>query len=78
MRMIRDYYLIEPKDSLDEIKYLINLGCMVLGYFKIGKFAFTNLFLISYSRFGAPIENIEFKKYRDNDFDGYDYYYVKW
>lgn len=78
MRIIRDYYLIEPKDSLDEIKYLINLRCMVLGYFKIRRFAFTNLFLISYSRFGAQIENIEFKKYRGDDFDGYDYYYVKW
>ena len=78
MRIIKDYYLIEPKDSLEEIKYFMNLGCKVLGYFKIGSFAFTNLFLITYSRFGAPIENIKFKKYRDDDFDEYDYYYVKW
>ena len=78
MRIIKDYYLIEPKDSLEEIKYFMDLGCKVLGYFKIGSFAFTNLFLITYSRFGAPIENIKFKKYRDDDFDEYDYYYVKW
>lgn len=78
MRIINDYYLIEPKDSLDEIKYFINLGCKVLGYFKIGKFAFTNLFLISYSRFGAPIDTLNFKKYRDDDINEYSFYYVKW
>lgn len=77
MKIIRDYYLIEPGDSLDEIKYLINLGCKILGYFQIGNLIFPHLFLITYSRFGAPIENIKFKKYKNNDFD-FDYYYVKW
>lgn len=61
--MIRDYYLIEPKDSLDEIKYLINIECRVLGYFKIGNLIFPHLFLISYSRFGAPIQKLKFEQY---------------
>lgn len=79
MKTIDDkYYLIEPGDTVDEIKYLINLGCKVLGYFKIGRFAFTNLFLITYSRFGAPIKELSFKRYKGEDFDDYDYYYVKW
>lgn len=77
MKIIKDYYLIEPKDSLDEIKYLMNLGCRVLGYFKIGKFIFPNLFLLTYSRFGAPIQGLKFEKYSKNDFE-YDYYYVRW
>ena len=77
MRIINDYYLIEPGDSLEEIKYLINLGCKVLGYFRIGNLIFPNLFLLTYSRFGAQIQGLTFKKYLKNDFE-YDYYYVKW
>ena len=77
MRIISDYYLIEPKDSLDEIKYLINLGCKVLGYFKIGKRPSPMLFNIKYSRFGKEIDKITFCEYNKNNFDA-QYYYLKW
>lgn len=77
MKIINDYYLIEPKDSLDEIKYLINIGCKVLGYFKIGKLRSPMLFNIKYSRFGAEIDKITFCEYNKNNFDA-QYYYVKW
>lgn len=77
MKTIKDYYLIEPGDSLEEIKYLINLGCKVLGCFKIGKLIFPDLFLLTYSRFGASIQGLKFEKYSKNIFE-YSYYYVKW
>lgn len=77
MKIIKDYYLIEPGDSLDEIKYLINIGCKVLGYFKIGKLLFPMLFNLKYSRFGAEIDKIAFCEYNKNNFDA-QYYYLKW
>ena len=77
MKIIKDYYLIEPGDSLDEIKYLINIGCKVFGYFKIGKRIFPMLFNLKYSRFGAEIDKITFCEYNKNNFDA-QYYYLKW
>ena len=77
MKIINDYYLIEPNDSLDEIKYLINIGCKVLGYFKIGKLIFPKLFNLKYSRFGAEIDKITFCEYNKNNFDAQNYY-LKW
>jgi hypothetical protein len=77
MRIINGYYLIEPGDSLDEIKYLMNIGCKVLGCFKIGKLILPDLFLLTYSKFGASIQELKFEKHSKNSFD-YSYYYVKW
>lgn len=77
MKVINKYYIIEPGDSLDEIKYLINIGCCVLGYFKIGKLPSPMLFNLKYSRFGAEIDKIIFCKYNKNNFDA-QYYYLKW
>ena len=64
MRIINDYYLIEPNDSLNQIKYLIDLGCKVVGCIKVG--CNMKLFLIFYSWRGTPIENVEFCKYIGN------------
>ena len=75
MRIINDYYLIEPGDLLDKIKYLIDLGCKVVGYINVGYNP--KLFLIFYNRFGTPIEDVKFYKYI-GDINIYGNYYVKW
>lgn len=75
MKIINDYYLIEPNDYLDQIKYLIDLGCKVVGCIKVGYNM--KLFLIFYNRFGTPIEDVKFYKYI-GDINIYGNYYIKW
>ena len=75
MKIIKDYYLIEPGDSLEEIKYLMNLGCKVVGFIKVGYTL--KSFLIFYNRFGTPIEIVKFYKCIC-DINIYGNYYVKW
>lgn len=78
MRIINDYYVIGPEDSLEEIKYLMNLGCKVLGYFRAGIHGIRLYYLI-YNRFGEKIEKLKFKEYNKTFFGKCNsYFYVKW
>lgn len=72
--MIRDYYLIEPGDSLYEIKYLINLGCKVAGNIIRDNWEGPLYRRLIYSRFGDKISNITFCKLPDNLDVKYKYY----
>lgn len=65
MKIIRDYYLIEPGDSLDEIKYLMNLGCKVVGNIIRDNWNAPHYRRLIYSRFGDKISSITFCKLPD-------------
>ena len=78
MRIINDYYLIEPNDSLDQIKYLIDLGCKVLGYIIRDNWSWPHYRRLIYSRFGDKISNITFCKLPDNLDMEYTNYYINY
>lgn len=66
MKTINDYYLIEPRDSFEEIKYLMNLGCKVVGNIIRDNWKAPHYRRLIYSRFGDKISNITFCKLPDN------------
>lgn len=76
MKIVNDYYVIEPGDSLEEIKYLMNLGCKVVGYFKfMGRLDIWRLF---YNRFGQEIDKLNFEDCTEYNILDHSYFFVKW
>lgn len=70
MKVISDCYLIEPGDSLEEIKYLIQMGCNV--YATISPLE--NLRKLVYSRFGMKLSMMKFYHNGNNNYFGTKYY----
>ena len=77
MKVINKYYIIEPGDSLDEIKYLMNLGCKVAWNIIQNNWIRPHCRRLIYSRFGAKISTITFCKLPDN-LDVENNYYINY
>ena len=69
MKIINDYYIIEFEDSIDEIKYLVNIGCKV--YVHLEGFGYIFQLIMSDRDYGFNLRFIPNKaargfRYTDN------------
>lgn len=74
MRIIDDKYFVEPGDSVETIKYLMQIGCMVYCIIYVNDC----LRKLIYSRFGAKLSETEFLPLPENIIDFELNYYVNY